>query len=318
MGIFDVAASDIPAIRIVDAIGRGVNKDLLFIVGGGIGDRVCAEPTLRYALDTFRDCRISLMCSTPELFRHLDFVEVFTDVDKVPKGKHLVLHTYAQGNLANQYFNANLMHSVDYASISALRMQVPRNYKAVKMNPRRTASVHHLVNKDFSTYVVHPGESWPSRTFPAYWWDNLIDALCELPYACVAVVGNKTVSIEGNHRMQGLRGETNLDELAWLCQSADAIISNDSAPIHLAAPGRAKIAFVATCRRPDLIAHWRRTDTGRVEFGWRTMDFSKKPMWELFDSCPNNLNEQRIDEVPEGRSIEEFLPEPREIVEWVR
>lgn len=325
MGVFDIDAKELPAVRIADAIGRGINKKLLFVVGGGLGDRLCAEPTIRYATKKFSDCEISLLCDTPEVFWHLPFKAVYRTMEEVPPRLHLPLYTYAQGNLANQFFNANLMHSVDFASVSALRMQLPRSEKVLRQYPISTPKMKEwfffgpTIAQDFRTIVVHPGESWPSRTFPAKWWEEIISSLSAMSYTKVLVVGNKTVNIKCDSRAVDIRQKTDINDFSWICRHANAIVTNDSSPVHFGAVGRAQIAMVATCRRPDLIAHWRRpAEVSHPQFGWNTRDFSAKRMWEMFDECPNNLDKVRIDLVPDGSKIEEFIQAPSEIVSWLK
>lgn len=65
------ALSEIPGIKTSQAVERGVEKNLIFKTWGGLGDQICAEPTLRFALKTFKGCDISLASEHPELFAHL-------------------------------------------------------------------------------------------------------------------------------------------------------------------------------------------------------------------------------------------------------
>lgn len=316
MGVFDITEAEVPAIRIAKAVGKGAEKNLLFVVGGGIGDRICAEPTLRYAIDTFRDCSISLMCQTPELFSHLKFDDVYVPIGKIEK-EYFPLYTYPIGNLANQFFNANLMNPVDFASVSALRMQLPVNYRRPKQPfsqvTRLGETVKYLyqVSNDGRHILLHPGKTWPSRTVPSFWWEEVIEEIYKTDFYHPVLIGNKTVDIKNSKKCLDTRDKLTLQEVYWLCSYSNRIITNDSSPMHMAAPGNGKIAYISTVRHPDLLLHC------RDEFGKGMRDFSKNRPWELFNHCPNNLSQQRIDVFPDGKIIEDYLCTPKEVVQWL-
>lgn len=304
MGVFDISEAELPALRIVKAIGKGASKNLLFVVGGGVGDRVCAEPTIRYAIRKFKDCNISLMCDTPELFNHLTFREIYRTGEKIPD-KYLPLYTYAQGNLANQFFNANLMHPVDFASLSALRMQLPNLDKWIQ-----TTLTSLTASDTKNAIVVHAGKTWPSRTVPSQWWQDLIKELLKGPDP-VVLVGSQTVELDPSGCLD-YRGKTSLLEFRDILLFAKAVVTNDSSPIHLASSGYAKIAFLSTVRHPDFLTH------DRVgHFGLEMKNFTVGEPWLLFQNAPNNLDEKRIDRFPENIQIESFLPPVKWVSNWV-
>jgi len=114
-----------------------------------------------------------------------------------------------------------------------------------------------------------------------------------------------------------LRNKLLLDEYLWLVQKCDTIVTNDSSPIHIAATGTGKIAFIPTCRRPEFLTHYRMVN-GRSQLGWRMRAFYREPMWEHFFHIPNTLDEWPANQVPEGKKIEDFLPEPRFIADWIK
>jgi hypothetical protein len=46
-------------------------------------------------------------------------------------------------------------------------------------------------------------------------------------------------------------------------------------------------------------------------------DFCTKPLWDQWPLAPNTLDQIHINEMPPGVSIEECLPEPGEILDWI-
>jgi Glycosyltransferase family 9 (heptosyltransferase) len=311
-GTYDIAPNEIPAIRIAAAVENRTEKEICFVVGGGLGDRVCAEPTLRFALDTFKDVNISLICENPQLFSHLTFKEVFDLKTKHPIiGRHLYLYTYSTTPLINQFLNPNFCHCIDMPSMSAFRAQIPNTYKSIRIRkPEIQNDFLKRLNRDY--VLLHLGKSWPSRTFPSKWWQEIIRA--SVVYGSVPVlVGNNCVELEETTAFKecvDLRDKLSLDEFIYACLECKKIITNDSSPVHLAAAGWARIAFVSTCRRGELITHWR-----GGEFGANMKDFAVGAMWKLFKMVPNTLDVLSMKDVP--GNIEDFLPNPWDVVDWV-
>lgn len=306
--------NEFPGVRIGEAIAAGTDKSLCFVVGGGLGDRACAEPTLRFALRHFDGVKISLLCETPEIFRHLKFENVYDLKTNFPiSGRHLFLYTYANGQLSNQFLNANLLHPVDYASIMALRVQLPKHCRTIEIHPIISSERNDLTEVCSQSHVlIHPGRTWPSRTLPAEWWNGIIRSLTKAGLTTV-IIGSDTVEVESDVNCIDLRGQTNLTEFMWLCKNCKSIITNDSSPIHFASSGEAKIAYVATSKRGDLLLHERHGG-----FGWRMREFSQNNMWSKYNLIPNTLNADPIVEVPPGFKIDYFLPDQTAVVDWIR
>lgn len=303
---FDIQPQDVPAIRIAQALGSKVNNDLLFIVGGGLGDRICAEPTVRYAIENFKDCKISIAMKDPELFHHLNFHKIYDFKTNIPKeGQHLVLRTYPEdGTLINQFMTPSLTHSVDFASISALRRQLSITEREIKIRPFQTSRFEEFY-KGTKQVLVHPGKGWPSRTFPSDWWNRILIELRRLDFRPV-LVGQDTVEVDPTGCVD-LRGNTTQNEFIWLCMNMQNVLSNDSSPIHAAAAGRANICFIPTCRDFSLLIHYREGELGK-----KTAAICKRAMWREFNTCPNHLEPTRVDLVPSG-DINDYLPQPETI-----
>ena len=315
---FEIQPNEVPAIRIADAVGRGTNKNILFTVGGGLGDRICAEPTIRFAMESYVDCQFSVHSATPEIFKHLSFRHVYRDGEPPAAGKFLQLVTYGWG-LANQFFNPNLMHAIDYASIAALRAQLPEKYRVPKLiavSPSNT-ELHKLAgNPQF--VLLHVGDSWPSRTFPEKFWNSMAYEIVKIGRTPVYIGQTKNLFevIPGNKAVD-LRNKLLLEEYLWLVQKCDTAVTNDSSPIHIAATGTGKIAFIPTCRRPEFLTHHRHAN-GKIVHGWKMQAFYKAPMWEHFHHIPNTLDEWPANKVPDGHQMEDFLPEPSAIADWIK
>lgn len=311
---FNIEPSELPYIRVVNAIANKVNGKLLFVVSGGLGDRVCAEPTLRYATDLAPKWgyTVSLACDTPELFRHLKFEKVIDMKGELPTTfQYMVFYTYPPTGLPLQFMNPNFMHCVDAASMMALRQQLPPESRQIFLFPQEPKDGN-LMREILGpkTVVIHPGKTWATRTFPAQFWNAVIHSV-RTAWLTPVLVGNSTVDVNPEGCLD-LRGKTSLMDFAWICKNASRVVTNDSSPLHLAASGSAKIAFIASSRRPDLLLH-----TRQRKVGWRMKDFSVRPLWEEFDSFPNTIEQRSLAEMPVSTWNELDLPSPVRILNWL-
>jgi len=131
------------------------------------------------------------------------------------------------------------------------------------------------------------------------------------------LIGNDCVELDGRKCLD-LRGKLSLEDFAWVCKNSQRLITNDSSPLHLAACGGGKVAYLSTVRHPDLLMHWRSPHACvQAQFGYNMRCFVEGEPWRLFDNCPNNLGEQRIDRFPIDVKIEDYLSDPEEVIEWI-
>lgn len=307
----------LPAVRVMEAHKRGVMKKMLFRCTGGIGDRVCAEPTLRYALREFKDCEISLFTHDPALFSHLIFKNIFT-VDNPPMQEDfLIFDTYYDGtHFMNQFVNSAICNAVDYATICSLRGTLPFASKEIKLEGKEPDSIIPLLASDTSknhkAVYVHPGRSWESRTFPVEWWNSLLAWLKDFgvtPILIGAEYYHGGVLDVNNSGCIDLRGKTSLPKLIWLLKNAKVVLTNDSSPVHISASGDAWIGYVATARHPDHLKHWR-----HGQLGWRMKSFERGGFWKEVHIGPREQTINFDKATPE--QMDNWLPDTQSMAEW--
>ena len=320
-----IPITHLPLFRTEIAIQAGVEKNLLFRTWGGLGDQICAEPTLRYALQAFKDCEISLASEQPELFGHLKFERVFNLKQERPiYENYFVFETITppdDSNLVWQFFSHMLVHCVDFPSMCALRSQLPNADKELKIVPERTGlkfeNLSQVIADRLATekcVVVHPGRHWQSKTFPKLWWDLVLHDIFAQGVTPV-LIGADTDDNRGTVDVFtgdciDLRNKLTVMETIYLLQHSKVLLTNDSAPLHMAATGDAWIGFVATCKHPDYISHWR-----KGEFSWRMKNFGKGGIWDVIDHCPNRASEVSAEAV-DPELLKSWLPDPKEFAEW--
>lgn len=295
------------------AILRGVEKNILMCVGGGIGDQICAEPTLRYAIETFTDCKINLLTPYPELFNHMTFEDKFNfGQDKVEVKHFLPLMTYGQdtGHSAN-YLRSLQIPTVDYCSLHALKCSLPLKYKHINLAPQ-------FAETWCDGVYIHPGKGWPSKTFPKRWWEALISWVKHYGLQPI-VIGTKeqTVNVEGD--FIDLRGKFSISQTIYLLQHAKNLVTNDSSPIHFASThnptdpgsGHSFIDFIATVKHPDHLLHYR-----HGSLGYRMKNHSKGGIWSVHSFCPNKAGSLDVRQVEEDLLVS-WLPCPQTLAEEI-
>jgi hypothetical protein len=316
-------AEQIPSFRTMMALKNKVADNLMFTTWGGLGDQICAEPTLRFALETFKGAKVSLYTEIPEMFAHLSFHAVYTPKDKPDFSKFLVLNTITNPEtLTWEFVSHCVTHCVDFPSICALRCTLPIDLKAVELpveiSPDRAEELSQYTDKKY--VAIHAGKHWESKTFPVEWWNEVIETLVlngKIPVLFGKEINEEQGTVQTTTKgCVDLRNKLPLVESVWLLQRMNCLVSNDSSPMHMAVSGKAHIAFVASAKHQDYLYHWRRNDEGKVEWAWRMKHFNLGGLWETIDYCPNKESTVLVDKC-DPELLKAWLPHPSEIVSWV-
>ncbi len=315
----------LPSFRTAFAIQQGIEKNILMVTWGGLGDQICAEPTLRFALDTFKGCEVSLASECPELFGHLKFKNVYNLKKHQPLWENYFPFQTIRppSDLTWEFMSHMITHCVDFPSLCALRCQLPISYKSVKLEPStkdKIATESYLMEEGFfllsgssPRIVIHAGRHWQSKTFPADWWNTVLGELIIKNITPILIGGDTddnrgTVDINATGCLD-LRNKLSVMQSIALLQKSDVLLTNDSAPLHMAATGNAWIGFVATCKHPDFISHWR-----QGKWAWRMENLGLGGIWDVLDYCPNKESEVSAENV--GANLLTWLPDPKVFADW--
>lgn len=318
---------EIPGFRTKLALQNGVNKNLLITTWGGIGDQVCAEPTIRYALNNFTNCEISLLTASPELFKHLQnrpigksLKYIYNALKPAPDlKKFMVFHTnQPHTSVVYQFMSHMITNCLDFPSLCAFRMQLPLRERMMQLHSVQP-NIEPAILKN--AVIVHPGKHWDSKTFPPAFWEAVIAGIGRhghLPIIIGSDMEDKkrgTVDIHLPHSALDLRNKLSLVETSWLLQNARVVVTNDSSPLHIAAAGRGSIGFLATSKHPDFITHWRPNDFGQPTWGWEMQNFSKGCALDGVNVCPNSDVLIKVENVPADKVLS-WLPDPEDLIDW--
>lgn len=322
----------VPSARTIIARERGVVNNLLLKAHGGVGDIVCSEPAIRFAVERFSDQKISLCTDYPEFFQHLKFEKIYpASGPNIPDyTKYLLFQNFSPGDeLAWEFVSHPLTHAVDYASLNMWRCMLPADLKTIRIVPTEAqkASMRAMFPLGFLEHngpivAVHPGKTWDSRTFPKHWWDAVLTHLKKSSIIPILIGGDvdvvngkaraSTVDVETEGTID-MRGKLSFIETVALLQESQVLLTNDSCPLHMAASGRAWIGFCSTVKHPDHLLHWRNGGAG--EFGWRMTNFAEGNLFESINFCPNQEKAINVDQININELLK-WLPRPEEFAAW--
>lgn len=314
----------IPSCRTHHAIEHGIDKNFLIRAFGGIGDQVCAEPSVRYAINHFPDCEVSVESLNPDLFQHLKLKGNFNEKDLTPEQKDQYFcfqSMFGSDHLAWEFLCHMIVQCVDYPALNMWRCQLPTQERNVVLIPHeQQREVARAINPK-TDVVIHPGRNWQSKTLPVEFWDKVIQYLVSHDSRPILIGGRSVFDDKGGTVDVDTTGCIDLRNLlavmqtTAVCQTAKVVLTNDSAPLHLAASGEAWIGFISTVKHPDYITHWRKAPWDEVIYGWRMKNHSKGGMWETMNLNPNHTSPIFFDKCDE-ELIRKWLPDPIEYAQW--
>ena len=211
----------------------------------GLGDLICATPTIKKLHDAYQR-KIIVISKMPELFKMNPYVE----------------KSYKASSIDVGYFNANyIMHNSFY--LVGKKDERGVEMKHNMMDIRQFHAIHlgfMLAQDELGCYyrptepkknfihekyiVIHPVNSWPNRTWSQDNWVKLITSLTDMGYTVVAVgkdssetgffnVQKPVHDLEGS-KVINLMNQTSISETWHLINDAKAVITMDSGILHLA------------------------------------------------------------------------------------
>lgn len=317
-GVIGVIKGDLKRWQ-ADAPSYSYCRHVLLDVQGGLGDQVCAEPVIRFLRErVYPDADVTVKTHWPRLFRHIPVTVCSHDEfrRKPDTPYYHVVSLPGPETLMWSCVSNLLCHTVDYVSMALLRRTLPNADKWIRLpvHPDDMAELLEVVGiqKLDELVLVHPGRHWESKTFPVSWWQEVVDGLANEVPVCLIGRDEKTrgtLNVKVPDGVLDTRNLLSLDALIALIASARCLVSNDSAPIHIAGAFDIEIVLIPTCKHPDHILPFRH---GSQSF--RAKALFKKLMCDEYESAPTTIYGSLGDKVPGDWA--DYLPEPSEVVQW--
>ena len=291
---------------------------------GGIGDVISVEPVIRFIKEKiYTKDNIYLMSKDYEVFDHLN-INVGDDYPKKEFDAVLEVNTHQLPWGFGKTVPFHFTHCVDWVSLCALGMQLPDKDKQIKLTyePKHLEKVLSIHEHPEDLVLVHPGVGWESKTFPVEYWNNLIKGLQERGVE-VGIIGknmNAERQLLDSHTYLEVdssgcvdfRDNLNLKELFALISKAKILITNDSAPVHVAGAFDNYIILIPTCKNPDFILPFR---NGSKQY--KAVALYKRLMETDAISQGEMDSFVAVKEIPSGHTMMDYLPEIEDVLNQV-
>jgi hypothetical protein len=302
--------------------GKIYPRYVAVMIGGGMGDQICAEPTLRYIKEKlYKNDEIIAVSHWPELFSHLG-LKVLLPAEKTENANNYVtLYTLHDPTHDSWRYVAHMITTpVDYASILATRGTLPLEYKKIKLEYSQEDLDHvkSLVDNDLKDLIlVHAGRHWQSKTFPASFWQMVVDTL-KTKYR-VAVIGKRVEKIQGVVEIDttgcyDLIDKTTVKQLIALIGNSKGIITNDSVPVHMAgAFDDVWIGLIAITKHPHHVLPYRGPHNSQLH---KAVALEQFPVYDHFEIRPTAIDGSKCDICSE-EDLLKALPTKEQILKFV-
>lgn len=223
---------------------------------GALGDCVAMEPIVRYINNVLEpEAKVTVRTAFPEVFEHLisswrgSEFRVISEAEDPGLGFKIDLARERPGE------SFNMMHPLDYGALNAFGGTVPKEHRNIHLRSDLSYSIPYVSD----SILIHPGRTWQSRTFPASWWQNVIDELLKdghkLAIIGKDIAGGTRGTVEGLDvsRCDDLRNTLNLKQLINVIFSARMLITNDSSPVHISGASQTPTILINSCKHADFI-----------------------------------------------------------------
>jgi ADP-heptose:LPS heptosyltransferase len=264
--------------------------------------------------EMYPESNFVLQTPFPEVFEHLKEtgMQVMKSGTKIPDVGFYECYLMPEPEkIVNAFITHSLCHPTDYASIMALKGQIPIALRTPKLKTKTLSN--EIEDRLKRSVLIHPGKGWKSKTFPANFWAETCKSISEAGYH-VAIIG-KTVNetqgvVEFDHGdALNLIDKLDLLETFRAIELAPVLISNDSMPIHAAGAFDNWIGLIASCKHPDRILPYRK--------GYQRYKASALNVGLIYrEYRPTHQIEVKMDDA-EDWEIEKCLPKPEQIIQWL-
>jgi ADP-heptose:LPS heptosyltransferase len=290
---------------------------------GGLGDVICAEPVLRFVRETaYPDADIYVMTRNPELYAHIPGIWLG---DKYPEGQFDAVYEMNTHFIEHGQFHAivphSLAHPVDWISMAIMGRQLTNEQKEIHLQYRLKDldEVRAIYDAPESLVLIHPGRGWETKTFPKEWWNEVITGVRGLGLK-VGLIGKEVNEQHGYIPTDAeidvdFRDKLSMKGLIALIAQAPLLITNDSVPVHIAGAFDNNIILIPSCKHPDRILPYRNGSQY-----YKAKALFKKILDDDHIVTPTSMigwkmSGWQIGSFKPGHTIEEYIPEPEEVIE---
>lgn len=307
------------------------NRHIYISVSGGLGDQICAEPAVRYMKNNlYPDDEVVLATHYPRVFKHLENINICVHgrANLTFDTPYYIVQSLPGPDTIQWMIVSHLLcHTVDYAAMALMKRMLPAQDKKLhfKVTKKDYSNLYDFIDEKElkKLIVIHPGRHWDTKTFPDEYWQKIINLLAERREK-ICLIGRDekgdppdykagargTVDVTCPSNAIDLRNKLNLGELGALLSRAKILISNDSAPIHLAGAFNNWIVLIPSCKHPDHVLPYRNGSTS-----YKTLSVYKRLILDEVESRPTQVYPTSID--IKVKDWDRYLEEPKILVDKI-
>jgi heptosyltransferase III len=228
-----------------------MNQSILVARQGALGDVILTTPIIRKIKEE--------VGATVDI----DFVTQFPEVYQNNPQIHQV-HNYEQ-HLTKEYngfIDLNMVyekspkkHIIDAYSEFVFKSELKNKQPELFPSDKDKIQAQEIIQKINHKYIVlhmRANIGWPSRNFPIDFWHNVIgDILNKFDYDILIVGSLNDLSFNFSGRITDVRGQTNVHVTYELIRHAKALVTGDTAPLHIGSCTETPIIGLFTSVRHD-------------------------------------------------------------------
>lgn len=303
-------------------------RKILIWALGGLGDCVCAEPTIRHMREeVYPDADLYVMSKFHHLYHHIQPV-TYLDQGELPKDEiDAVSECYTHPSPLDKFNDFEISfgnhiphlmaHAVDWISLNVCNRMMPLKDREIRLHyteDDENAVLTHD-NRPESLVLIHAGMGWETKTFPLEWWQEVVDGL-DAAGIRVGLIGANVSAEHGYVPVAcppngvDYRDKLTIPQLVALIAKAKVLISNDSAPIHIAGAFENYIILIPTCKEGDLLMPYRKNQQY-----WRAASMMTREIHKDQPVRSTDVNGWQTSHFPEGHTVWEYIPDAADVLE---
>lgn len=251
-----------------------MKKQAFYSSAAGIGDLISATPTIKKLAEIYSS-PITVISTNPQLFDNLPYVEESIHFDKYSESElsemydlHRTFFLLGKQDSRGIEFKHAMCDIRQFHAKDLGFLLTPDELKCDYF-PKLDESCVYNFNLPENYIVLHPAQSWSSRTWSKYNWQALCLMLEELNIP-VVIVGKDSVeySINGTTNKPvfkldikngvDLSNKTNIDQTWHILKKAKCVVTMDSGILHLAGTTDTYILQLGSSIKPEYRAPYRK------------------------------------------------------------